>query len=219
MVGAAFVIITKIIRWETYKNANEDTHHQANEADLALNILIGLMVPACGYLGAKQKNRGLLSCFYGWSLFCGICGAFSVILTIAYLFTGIPTRDENGNESTASIDTTVALVNIVLGALQAVIYGIQYNWGMELAKQEFFATYTDPALDLEMQPVQSAVPRAYREPSTGVVVTVHQPVPAPVMVAQHTVNKPPEYDELDEVSQKGEVAPPQENEPRRSNMQ
>ena len=37
-----------------------------------VGLMLGLLVPACGYAGAKNANRSLLSCFWG-------CNAFSAV--------------------------------------------------------------------------------------------------------------------------------------------
>eukprot|EP00656_Telonema_subtile_P031478 TRINITY_DN3443_c0_g1_i5.p1 TRINITY_DN3443_c0_g1~~TRINITY_DN3443_c0_g1_i5.p1 ORF type:complete len:339 (+),score=39.16 TRINITY_DN3443_c0_g1_i5:140-1156(+) len=156
IVGAVFVILSKVVRWETYRTVDEDWNDHQTTADLFLSISIGLMVPTCGYIGAKQKNRNLLNCFYGWSLACGICGGITAVLVLMALFTGVPVRNEDGSETGETKDYPVALglVNILFGILQAVIYSIQYRWGKELAMQELFVEgipqVPEPRYDLEV---------------------------------------------------------------------
>ena len=46
-----------------------------------LNMMFGLLVPYCGYVGAKRKDRNLLCCFCG----CNFCAAACFLLfTLAY---------------------------------------------------------------------------------------------------------------------------------------
>eukprot|EP00949_MAST-11_sp_MAST-11-sp1_P002898 g2898.t1 len=47
-----------------------------------VNIGVGLLVPCCGYMGAKQKNRGLLTCFW----VCNCCAVVSTVAAIACIF-------------------------------------------------------------------------------------------------------------------------------------
>lgn len=46
---------------------------------LAFTIFLGLLVPLCGYLGAKQNNQGLVGCFCGCN-FVHCCCSISVLI-------------------------------------------------------------------------------------------------------------------------------------------
>eukprot|EP00658_Telonema_sp_P-2_P080342 TRINITY_DN797_c0_g1_i5.p1 TRINITY_DN797_c0_g1~~TRINITY_DN797_c0_g1_i5.p1 ORF type:complete len:138 (+),score=48.40 TRINITY_DN797_c0_g1_i5:130-543(+) len=60
MLGAAFVVVSKIIQWETMKAVGNFEGSSTSVADLVLSIMIGLLVPACGYFGAQKKDKSLL---------------------------------------------------------------------------------------------------------------------------------------------------------------
>eukprot|EP00658_Telonema_sp_P-2_P080343 TRINITY_DN797_c0_g1_i6.p1 TRINITY_DN797_c0_g1~~TRINITY_DN797_c0_g1_i6.p1 ORF type:complete len:238 (+),score=66.95 TRINITY_DN797_c0_g1_i6:156-869(+) len=172
MLGAAFVVVSKIIQWETMKAVGNFEGSSTSVADLVLSIMIGLLVPACGYFGAQKKDKSLLNCFYGWSLGCGICGAIGAGLTFIYMFTGIPKRNQDGTHSdeVQELPLLVCFVNIFFGVLQAIIYGFQYQWGKQLAHQDLFAAQLPPAhIDLEMQPVQH-MPTVVTVPAHGIHV-------------------------------------------------
>ena len=48
-------------------------------------ILIGLMLPIIGYMGARLRNRTLIGCFAG----CNVCGICFFLVTLMVLFSGL----------------------------------------------------------------------------------------------------------------------------------
>ena len=47
-----------------------------------VGLMLGLLVPACGYAGAKNANRSLLSCFWGCNAFSAVCNTMAVAMWI-----------------------------------------------------------------------------------------------------------------------------------------
>lgn len=43
-----------------------------------MGLLLGLLVPACGYIGAKRSDRALLGCFWGCNAFSAVCNTTAV---------------------------------------------------------------------------------------------------------------------------------------------
>ena len=43
-----------------------------------MGLLLGLLVPACGYLGAKRADRTFLGCFWGCNAFSAVCNTMAV---------------------------------------------------------------------------------------------------------------------------------------------
>jgi len=201
MVGALFVVVNKVVRWETLKNTDDGHEHNTNIYDLIISIMIGLLVPACGYFGAKKKDKNLLGCFYGWSLGCGICGGLSAMFMCMYMVTGIPTRNADGSpsERVEEVPVLIGVVNIVFGTLQAIIYGIQYTWGKELALQQLFAQIPEPDIEMQVQtahahraaPVQ---PMHVAPVMTAVPVGVHMDAQMAANATLAGGTKPPEYE-------------------------
>lgn len=50
-----------------------------NLVSAVIGIGIGLLVPACGYFGAKQQNKDLTCCFCGCNFLGACCAVFSVV--------------------------------------------------------------------------------------------------------------------------------------------
>ena len=47
-----------------------------------MSVLLPLLVPACGYLGAKRADRTCLGCFWGCNAFSAVCNAMTVAMWI-----------------------------------------------------------------------------------------------------------------------------------------
>lgn len=43
-----------------------------------MGLMLGLLVPACGYAGAKRADRNLLGCFWGCNAFSAVCNTMAV---------------------------------------------------------------------------------------------------------------------------------------------
>lgn len=150
-----------------------------------------LLVPLCGYAGAQQRNRKLLSCFTGWSMGCGVCGGVSAFFMLIYMFTGMPKRNPDGTDDVVEVPVAIGLVNILFGVMQAMIYYVQYRWGRELAEEPTLFAHTpepEPAVyDIEIQttrPVVAAVPAYAVHVDSQMAATAHA-----------DCTKPPEYDD------------------------
>lgn len=60
---------------------------------LAFTIFLGLLVPLCGYLGAKQNSQGLVGCFCGCNFIhcsCSICALIGSIIVLFMLSAAEP---------------------------------------------------------------------------------------------------------------------------------
>ncbi|CAK9005596.1 unnamed protein product [Durusdinium trenchii] len=60
---------------------------------LAYSIVLGLLVPLCGYFGAKSDSQGLVGCFCGCNALqcgCSICGLVMTVLTLALISSATP---------------------------------------------------------------------------------------------------------------------------------
>jgi hypothetical protein len=62
------------------------TNNRSQQVDAVLaRILIGLMLPIIGYMGARLRNRTLIGCFAG----CNVCGICFFLVTLMVLFSGL----------------------------------------------------------------------------------------------------------------------------------
>jgi hypothetical protein len=58
------------------------TKETGNTLSRFMGLCLGLLVPACGYLGAKRGDRNLLGCFWGCNLFSGVCNVMACTMWI-----------------------------------------------------------------------------------------------------------------------------------------
>lgn len=73
-IAAVLVIIGVAINTAVMSQLGQNTKVAAPY----LQIGLGLLVPACGYYGAKQRRRDLLKWFWGCNAFQAVCSLFSV---------------------------------------------------------------------------------------------------------------------------------------------
>eukprot|EP00928_Gymnodinium_smaydae_P065829 TRINITY_DN48922_c0_g1_i1.p1 TRINITY_DN48922_c0_g1~~TRINITY_DN48922_c0_g1_i1.p1 ORF type:complete len:253 (+),score=43.96 TRINITY_DN48922_c0_g1_i1:75-833(+) len=59
-----------------------------------VNLVIGLLLPTCGYFGAKHSNRWLMGLFCGCS-WCSVCGLLLVMLLLANAWVSVTTTDKD----------------------------------------------------------------------------------------------------------------------------
>mmetsp|Transcript_93026 Transcript_93026/g.249005 ORF Transcript_93026/g.249005 Transcript_93026/m.249005 type:complete len:699 (-) Transcript_93026:161-2257(-) len=50
---------------------------------ILIGICLGLIVPACGYYGAKNGNTTLVKCFTGCNFLCGCCSGLNILVAAA----------------------------------------------------------------------------------------------------------------------------------------
>ncbi|CAJ1402278.1 unnamed protein product [Effrenium voratum] len=61
------------------------------------SIMVGLLVPLCGYLGAKQNSQGLMGCFCGCNFLnccCGMCSLVGTIIVLGLISATTPGIEE-----------------------------------------------------------------------------------------------------------------------------
>lgn len=169
---------------------------------LLINIMLGLMVPACGYFGAKNRNRSLLSCFYGWSMAQACCGGITVFFLFTILSNGGKIRvhdrgtdgyggagysDHEQNYHEEEVPMGVVVVALVTAIVQVVLNIAQFWYGKQLLDSDYFSP------EYALQPVEpnTSVVQAQEAPAGPPGYAVAQPftgqVPSSVPVGQPAV--------------------------------
>eukprot|EP00747_Dinoflagellata_sp_TGD_P169484 gnl/TRDRNA2_/TRDRNA2_198546_c0_seq1.p1 gnl/TRDRNA2_/TRDRNA2_198546_c0~~gnl/TRDRNA2_/TRDRNA2_198546_c0_seq1.p1 ORF type:complete len:570 (-),score=80.39 gnl/TRDRNA2_/TRDRNA2_198546_c0_seq1:69-1682(-) len=110
---AVYCVIHPLLSWGLDVATLEDALHKVQEVvsvhqyrapdaallfiggipSIGISIMIGLLVPLCGYLGVKQGQPWLLCCFSSCNALCGCCGCLSVLgglLMIAFVCSARP---------------------------------------------------------------------------------------------------------------------------------
>lgn len=90
-----------------------------------LNTFIALLIPACGYFGAKQRDRSLMCCFCGCSAFNAV---FLVWMTISYV-----SLASAGDSSHSSWEQALTIAALIISVL---LYSTAYYLGNKLYNDE-----------------------------------------------------------------------------------
>jgi hypothetical protein len=64
----------------TFNSVMQMAEDSGNSFQRMTGLLMALLVPACGYVGAKRQERNLLGCFWGCNLFSGVCNTMAVVM-------------------------------------------------------------------------------------------------------------------------------------------
>lgn len=148
------VVVSQIAKYETRKAENFQQNGRDDDVgSLIMNIMIGLMVPACGYFGAKDRNRSLLSCFYGWSICQAICSMMTVLVVGSIVMNGgavtVQEYEKNGQgsanpdgvhirESTVHVPMSVAVTAFLVALVTVVLSCLQFYYGGRLLESDYF---------------------------------------------------------------------------------
>jgi len=203
IAAALLVIISNMARYQVRRAEDFDQENGHDSvASLMVNIMIGLAVPACGYFGAKHRNRGILSCFYGWSMAQACCGSITVFVLLSVVSSGgevivqeYATGPDGGqyvvDEHVVQVPMSVAGLALTTAIIQVALSCLQFYFGRQLLESEYFsANYALEALEpnTHVVPAQAAdmnAPPGYAvaQPFAGQVpnhnIAVASPIQAP----------------------------------------
>ncbi|GMI48790.1 hypothetical protein TrCOL_g10811 [Triparma columacea] len=95
-----------------------------NDVDMAWSIwplIFGLMIPACGYFGAKNSSRELISWFIG----CSGCVAIAVIISLSRLYDVYSDASDSDRDSMSHSIVVASVLSIptLILAIAGVCYG------------------------------------------------------------------------------------------------
>jgi len=140
IISAILVVVTNISKFNI-RQSEEYTQEEDTYSALFMNIAWGLTVPACGYFGAKNRNRGLMSCFYGWSMALALCAGLSVFFWTSFLFAGGMEEHEQWAKvhHTRAIPESIAVVYWIAGTVQMLLNCAQFYYSRELLETEYFS--------------------------------------------------------------------------------
>merc|ERR1711959_138215 len=232
-VAGGFVVISQITRYEVRKEEDYSTNERDDSfGTLFMNILIGLAVPACGYFGAKDRNRNLLTWFYGCSMCQACCGLMTVMVVGSIVAAGgsvtqreyVPDDPNNPHgsvhveEKTEQIPMSVAWVALIIALIQVALSSVQFYYSGKLLEEEYFNGHGDlqqaPPTTLQTSVVPAHQARAMPPPdpwgqhggmsgmAPGGTVVAQPYTGAPIAGGAVAVAHPPAYNDIE-----GQYAP------------
>merc|ERR1711871_798679 len=95
--------------------------------------LLMLLIPACGYYGARTKSRDYICCFWCWSFACFMLTFINVIAVLIYLI-----RGKTDGEDEAPMGSYV--VTLVTNLVSSILYLLSFHFGRSLHTNP----YSDP---------------------------------------------------------------------------
>jgi len=181
-VAGILVVAQHVAQYEVAKSEHwRQNGHSNTTSTLVINIMIGLMVPACGYYGAKNRNRSLLSCFYGLSLAQAMCGMLTVFVLASVVAGGNKAMVTDGRSHKGSGQgrgsgsggappgytqvPEVGLPDTGFAIVQVVLSCFQFIWGRQLLEAEYFAEVALPGNAPTMEMSSFAVQPAPAHPA------------------------------------------------------
>ena len=96
-----------------------------------IEMLIPLMIPYCGYEGARKRNRALVNCFWGCSAFILTLYLLQLLFAINYF---LSTNDRQREQGTVNVQGL--LVSLISGGIAAIFQSFACIWGRRLAHSE-----------------------------------------------------------------------------------
>ena len=86
-IAAVLVIVNAIISMTSPIHQLQPNRNDNINNTIIFQIGLGLLVPACGYYGAKQRRRDLLKWFWG----CNACQAVLSLFAVGFVCYFLPT--------------------------------------------------------------------------------------------------------------------------------
>jgi len=130
-----------------------------------------LLIPSCGYLGAKNKSRHYMCCFCGWSFACFII-MFINVMVVFIVIVGGRLEEQEG-------PTYYWIASLVINASAASLYFVSFHYGKALHQNPYFEpiSFRSELLRLEMSFVNENL--VYSNGRSG----SQRPDPAPILEA------------------------------------
>ena len=117
--------------------ANSEGGAVSSLVSAIISLIFGLLFPLCGYMGAKNKDRSALRCFWWCGLFLAIMAGLGFISSFGLLAAG-----------------GVGVVELIISGAMTVLYGLSAYWGQQLYNLPYFVLVQDRAA----VPIATAVP-------------------------------------------------------------
>lgn len=147
--------------------------------NVVVSTFIALLIPACGYYGAKQRDRSLVCCFCGCSCFNAVFVCWMLISYISYSANG-------DNPDSAGVQA----ITIILLIASSILYALSYYLGAKLYndREMFIRMRGRPPSHVTNVPVASiAYPAQPEGPSVGVAI------PTATAAQAYPSQYPPQY--------------------------
>lgn len=141
---------------------DDDSNDSAQYIAIVVSCVLSLLIPACGYFGARDKNRNLLSGF----LACNACCVFSILFEVVLSILGwskyrgvdcdgfgeSSTRVvcENYNDANATDYWAFACVQVLLAA----VYSVASFWSWRVKKMPYFVQMENPGVEFSSGSVE-----------------------------------------------------------------
>jgi len=164
--------------------------------------LCTLLIPACGYCGAKKKSRDFMCCFCGWSAACFVLTFINLIIIVAFVATGqLPDPSKNQ-------PLVILVLSLIINAFSSALYFCSFYYGNKLRQNPYFEPpeVTNQMLAMQVLPVhvhQQAAPHLPPPMMTGTVTVQSNIQPA----QQATVAQPKNQALPSGAAPEGEDAP------------
>lgn len=97
-----------------------------------IEMLVPLMIPYCGYEGARRRNRALVNCFWGCSAFILTLYMLQLLFAVNYF---IQTDERQRQQS--SVDTQGLMISLITGGVAAIFQSVACIWGRQLAHSDY----------------------------------------------------------------------------------
>jgi len=168
IAAGLLVIVSHGAKYEVNQAEGFNTSGQTIPS-LLINIMLGLAVPACGYFGAKNRNRGVLSCFQGWSMASACWGGITIFILMGIVSNGgqviVKEHDSTGHrpprETVVQVPMTVAGLALGIALVQVILNLAQFFYARKLLESEYFSPNYGMAAAVEME---TTVTQAHQGP-------------------------------------------------------
>lgn len=97
-----------------------------------VEMLLPLMIPYCGYEGARRRNRALVNCFWGCSAFILTLYILQLLFSVNYFIQAGKNPD---HQHTINVEGHIAM--LITGGVAAVFQTAACIWGRQLAHTEY----------------------------------------------------------------------------------
>jgi len=154
------------------------------------HVIIGLLlliIPVCGYLGARNKSRDYMCCFCGWSFACFLTTFVNVVIVIILICKGEYDGDPDRTHGYLGTSVTLSVVSSIL-------YFLSFFNGNRLHQSPYFEApdvtaqtirvHTQPYSSTEGTHTQQLAGPCY--PAPMVTGTICAPHPMGVPAGDHT---------------------------------
>lgn len=97
-----------------------------------VEMLLPLMIPYCGYEGARRRNRALVNCFWGCSAFILTLYILQLLFSINYF---IKSSEKSDHEHQINVEGHIAA--LITGGIAAIFQTAACIWGRQLAHTDY----------------------------------------------------------------------------------